>query len=208
MHKCIIIYILIFNINCRYYSHEWLSEDPNRVPPHRDMELTTERLKCFKRFFNDAEERRIVNTEFANFSDGREGFDDTDSLTDRGKMDPKTWWLVHGAQAPLLQKVALKLLAQPCSSSCSERNWSTYSFIHSLKRNKMAPHRAEDLVYVHSNLRLLSRNSPQYHQEETKMWDVAGDEFGSLDDSGVLEVANLSLDEPDLEAVFFNDDRL
>jgi len=45
-----------------------------------------------------------------------------------------------------------KLLAQPCSSSCGEKNWSTDSFIHSLKRNKI-PHGAEVLVYVHSNLR-------------------------------------------------------
>ena len=170
------------------------------------MELTRERLKCFKRFFLDVDVRRKVNIEFANFSDGREGFDDLDSLNDRGQMDPKAWWLVHGINAPILQKVALKLLAQPCSSSCCERNWSTYSFIHSLKRNKMTPHRAEDLVFVHSNLRLLSRNTPQYHQEETKMWDVAGDDFGSLDDCGILEIASLSLDEPELEGVFFNDD--
>ena len=47
-----------------------------------------------------------------------------------------------------------------------------------LKRNKMTPHRAEALVYVHSNLRLLSRSTPQYHQEESKIWDVARDEFG------------------------------
>ncbi|KAG4969437.1 hypothetical protein JHK85_035858 [Glycine max] len=190
------LHCLAHSLNPRYYSHEWLSEDSNRVPPHQDMELTRERLKCFKRFFLDVDVRRKVNIEFANFSDGREGFDDLDSLNDRGQMDPKAWWLVHGINAPILQKIALKLLA----------NWSTYSFIHSLKRNKMTPHRAEDLVFVHSNLRLLSRNTPQYHQEETKMWDVAGDDFGSLDDCGILEIASLSLDEPELEGVFFNDD--
>lgn len=101
-----------------------------------------------------------MNTEFGNFADGRAGFDNHDVMVDRGIMEPKVWWLAHGARAPTLQKVAVKLLAQPCSSSFCERNWSTYSFIHSLKRNKMAPHRAEALVYVHSNLRLLSRNSP------------------------------------------------
>ncbi|XP_028199577.1 uncharacterized protein LOC114384083 [Glycine soja] len=200
------LHCLAHSLNPRYYSHEWLSEDSNRVPPHQDMELTRERLKCFKRFFLDVDVRRKVNIEFANFLDGREGFDDLDSLNDRGQMDPKAWWLVYDINAPILQKIALKLLAQPCSSSCCERNWSTYSFIHSLKRNKMTPHRAEDLVFVHSNLRLLSRNTPQYHQEETKMWDVAGDDFGSLDDCGILEIASLSLDEPELEGVFFNDD--
>ena len=41
----------------------------------------------------------------------------------------------------------------------------------------MTPQRAKDLVFIHNNLRLLSRNSPQYKQGETKMWDIAGDEF-------------------------------
>ncbi|KAG5017061.1 hypothetical protein JHK82_022706 [Glycine max] len=56
-----------------------------------------------------------------------------------------------------------------------------------------------------SNLHLLYRNSPQYNQGKTKMWDIAEDEFGPLDDNGTLEVAQLSLDEPELEVVFFND---
>ncbi|KAG5528874.1 hypothetical protein RHGRI_029512 [Rhododendron griersonianum] len=56
------------------------------------------------------------------------------------------------------------------------------------------------------NLRLLSRRSPQYCQGQTKMWDIAGDQFGSLDEVGMLEVANLSLDEPEMEAVVFTDD--
>ncbi|KAJ1384591.1 Ribonuclease H-like superfamily [Sesbania bispinosa] len=200
------LYCSAHSLNPRYYSHEWLSGDSNRVRPHHDLELTRERMKCFKRYFVDAEVRRQVNVEFANFTDGRDGFDDIDSLSDRGKMDAKSWRLVHGAHAPILQKVALKLLGQPSSSSCCERNWSTYSFIHSMRRNKMAPYWAEDLVFVHSNLRLLSRNSPQYKQEETKLWDIAGDEFDSLDEFGILGVANLSLDEPELEVMFFNDD--
>jgi hypothetical protein len=66
----------------------------------------------------------------------------------------------------------------------------------------MTPHIEEGLVYVHSNLRLLSRSTPQYHQKETKMWDVARDEVGSLDDSGFLEIVDMSLNEQLLEADF------
>ncbi|GAV83902.1 hypothetical protein CFOL_v3_27347, partial [Cephalotus follicularis] len=96
----------------------------------------------------------------------------------------------------------------PSSSSCAERNWSTYSFVHSIKRNKMTPQRAEDLVFVHTNLRLLSRRSPTYKEGGSKMWDIGGDHHDSFEDVGVLEVANLSLDEPDMEAVIFTDDGL
>ena len=98
------------------------------------------------------------------------------------------------------------MLGQPTSSSCCERNWSTYSFIHSYRRNKLTPKRVEDLVFIHNNLRFLSRSTSAYNDEKTKMWDVGGDDFGSMEDVGVLEFANLSLDEPELESVFFNED--
>ena len=39
---------------------------------------------------------------------------------------------------------------------------------------------------------------------QTRMWDIARDRF-SLDENGILEIAHLSLDEPVLEAVFFNE---
>jgi len=45
-----------------------------------------------------------------------------DSLRDKDKMDAKSLWVVHGAHAPTLQKMILKLLEQLCSSSCCERN--------------------------------------------------------------------------------------
>ncbi|GJS79846.1 hypothetical protein Tco_0729727 [Tanacetum coccineum] len=105
---------------------------------------------------------------------------------------------------PLLQALAFRVLDQPTSSSCSQRNWSTYSFVNSLRRNKLTPKRAEDLVFVHNNLRLLSRSTEQYLDEKTKMWDVGGDEFGTMEDTSFLELAQLSLDEPELESVFFS----
>lgn len=191
----------------RYYSDNWLNEVPNRVPPHRDDELSSQRNKCLKRYFPHVNVRTKVYEEFSKFSSCAGDFGSFDSIEDRWALDPKTWWVMHGSSTPILQKVALKLLVQPCSSSCCERNWSTYSFIHSLKRNKMDPKRAEDLVFVHSNLRLLSRKEEGYKKGETRLWDINGDVHDPLDDSvGVLEMADLSLDEPDLEAMLFLDD--
>jgi len=56
---------------------------------------------------------------------------------------------------PILQKIDLKLLKQPCSSSYCKRNLNVYSFTYVLKRNKTA--RAVDLIVVHNNIRLFSR---------------------------------------------------
>ena len=68
----------------------------------------------------------------------------------------------------------------------------------------MALARAEDLVYVHSNLRLLSRRNEEYIHTTTKMWDIAGDSWNESDihkGAGILENAALTLDEPKLEAM-------
>ncbi|KAK9288101.1 hypothetical protein L1049_016548 [Liquidambar formosana] len=200
------LHCLAHSLNPRYYSEEWLNEAPNRVPPHKDLEIQEERNKCLKRYFPNAENRRVAILEYARFSGAGEGFSSFDSLHDRRGLDPKAWWMVYGAAAPLLQNIALKLLGQLCSSSCCERNWSTYSFIHSMKRNKIQPQRAEDLVFVHTNLRLLSRKSEKYMRGPSKMWDVGGDAFDPFEGAGILEIASLSLDEPDMEAVLFTDE--
>ena len=104
-------------------------------------------------------------------------------------------WSSH----PELKDLALKLLWQPASSSCCERNWSTYAFIHSMKRNKLTPERAEDLVFVHNNLRLLSRKSNDYQSGPSRMWDVGGDGTENFVGVGFLEGADLTFDEPEFE---------
>ncbi|XP_042401119.1 uncharacterized protein LOC121991167 [Zingiber officinale] len=133
------LHCLAHSLNPRYYSHEWLQESPNRLPPHRDIEVSRERKKCIERYNSNSSERRSVNEEFDSFSATIDDFSNNDAMRDRGLMSPTKWWVIHGASAPTLQSLALKLLGQPSSSSCYERNWSTYSFIHSLKRNKITP---------------------------------------------------------------------
>ncbi|KAG8371118.1 hypothetical protein BUALT_Bualt13G0053500 [Buddleja alternifolia] len=120
--------------------------------------------------------------------------------------EARRWWLVHGPGAPYLQIVSEKLLGHVTSSSCCEQNWSTDAFIHSARRNQITPQRAQDLVFVHNNLRLLSRNTLEYTKGVSKMWDVAGDAFEASDDVGILEIANLSLDEPEIESDLLMDE--
>lgn len=161
------------------------------------------RMKCFRKFFPITEDLNQVKDEYSRFATCSEELNDFDSIYDRWVLDPVKWWANHGQPIPMLQKLALKLLNQPASSSCCERNWSTYSFIHSMKRNKLAPERAEDLVFVHNNLRLLSRKAEDYKTGPCRMWDVGGDGFESLSGVGILEVADLSLEEPVMETVSF-----
>ena len=166
------------------------------------------RMTCFKKFFRIPQELAQVKEEYSRFSSCSEEFNDPDSIYDRWAVSPITWWTNHGQSVPLLMSLAIKLLSQPASSSCCERNWSTYSFIIVSKRNALTPERAEDLVFVHSNLRHLSRRTDAYKTGETRMRDVGGDSFDSLSGVGLLEVADLSIDEPELQAVSFGLDDL
>jgi len=190
----------------KYYSDQWLDEGPNRVPPHKDLEVSQERMKCMRKYFPSPEEHAKANPEFANFSTRSQAFSESDSIHDWYTMDTKSWWVVHGRSAPQLQNLALKLLEQPSSMSCCEMNWSTYSFIYSLRRNKMAPKCAEDLVFIHNNLHLLSRRTMEYVKGERRMWDIYRDKFDSLENARELEITHLSLDELELERVVFLDD--
>ncbi|XP_061338275.1 uncharacterized protein LOC133285116 [Gastrolobium bilobum] len=150
------------------YLKEGRMNDPNRVSPDNDVEINLEVKKFFRRHFSSMEERATVNLEYVNFVQMKGDFREFEAIENRYTMNPNDWWGVHGCSAPLLKKLALKLTAQPSSSSCVERNWSTYSFVHSMKRNKMDSKRAEDLVYIHSNLRLLSSKSPKYNEGESQ----------------------------------------
>ena len=154
-------------------------------------------MKCMKRYFSSSEDRAKLNVEFTQFSTKTGDFDDYDSICERYSIDPISWWATYGTYALMLQKIAFKVLGQSSFSSCCERNWSTDSFINSIKRKNDLQKR---IWFIHSNLCLLSKKTPEYSKGETKTWDIAGDAFDSLEDVGMLEVANLSLDNPKLEA--------
>nr|KAJ0192606.1 hypothetical protein LSAT_V11C800400220 [Lactuca sativa] len=145
-------------------------------------------------FPNDDEHSRVLD-EYATFSMKSGHFEDLTSISEMATMEPKNWWVNFGAQTPFLRTLTFRLIGQPTSYSCAERNWSTYAFVHSIKRNKLTTSRAQDSVYIHNNLRLLSKNS----NDDVRMWDVGGDAFDSIEDLGFFEVVDISLDKPDFE---------
>jgi hypothetical protein len=62
-----------------------------------------------------------------------------------------------GYEVPVLAYIAQKVTALVSSAGGCERNWSSYDFIHSKKRNRLHPGRANDLVYIFTNARLIQR---------------------------------------------------
>ncbi|KAL2901120.1 SCAN domain-containing protein 3 [Bienertia sinuspersici] len=91
-------------------------------------------------------------------------------------MPPISWWSTYGAETPELAEVAIKVLSQPISSSSAERVWSTYSFIHNAKRNRLNSVRADKLAH--------SRFTSTYKEGPHRKWDIHPEtsliEFSSL----------------------------
>ena len=82
----------------------------------------------------------------------RASFDDAtqaDIWAHEATSDPVRWWRSWGDEFPTLKKLALKLLSLPPSAASAERNWSTQDFIVSKRRNRLAPRRAEKLIYIY-----------------------------------------------------------
>ncbi|EEE64830.1 hypothetical protein OsJ_19687 [Oryza sativa Japonica Group] len=173
----------------RYYYETWLEEAPNRQAPHMDEEISDMRNKCFRRYFS-GDDLRKIKQQFAYFSLFGSGFNSFDSIEDRAHMNAKQWWGIYGNSAPELKKLALKLRTANIIFLCRKK----------LEHLCLRPARAEDLVFVHQNMRLLSRRSEEYYSGPSIMWDVAGDRY-ELFDGGAdfLQQAELTLDEPDLE---------
>ena len=116
---------------------------------------------------------RKIYAKYGAFSTSLDYFNEPHVMNAREYDEPLSWWANYGASTPLLQNLAFKLLSQSSSSSCCERNWRTYSFIQSIKRNKMTSTTVEDLVFVYSSFRLLSRKKEEYTKGEDLVFTLS-----------------------------------
>jgi hypothetical protein len=87
-------------------------------------------------------------------------------------MNRVKWWTCHGENGVYLQILATRILSQVANSSSTKRTRNTYGFLYSVKRNRLGSQKAEDLVYVYSNLLLVSCRGEEYASGPHKDWDV------------------------------------
>lgn len=73
---------------------------------------------------------------------------------------------------PIVRKIAIKILSQPCSSSACERNWSAWEAAQTKKRNRLTPEMLEDLVYVRMNSLIMSKFKER-EEEDLKPIDLS-----------------------------------
>nr|XP_043629296.1 uncharacterized protein LOC122600617 [Erigeron canadensis] len=65
---------------------------------------------------------------------------------------PGDWWSAYGYETPTLQRVAIRILSQPCSSHWCKWNKRIFESVHAKRRNRMEQEKFNDLIFVHCNL--------------------------------------------------------
>ncbi|VFR01594.1 unnamed protein product [Cuscuta campestris] len=85
---------------------------------------------------------------------------------------PRIWWEFCGDSQPVLQKYAIRLLSQPCSSSACERNWSAFEATQTKKRNRLTPGMLGLLVYCRMNT-LMMQNAEEKMIKDSNPIDLS-----------------------------------
>ncbi|KAF7150398.1 hypothetical protein RHSIM_Rhsim02G0002400 [Rhododendron simsii] len=198
------LHCLAYVLVPRYYTNAWLLKPTpgggRRKKPHTDSEVQRGYLEAIEKIIQDPTEAGMIRQQISDFVSNKGVFAQPQAVHDRATMTALSWWHLYGRVAPALLSLALKVLSQSVNTSCAQRCWSTYSYIHSVKRNRLNNERAEKLVFVHYNQRLLSRYRNDY--EKFKNWDVLGDDANIEEDLLTMEAReNVSLSESEDEAV-------
>ncbi|KAK1293238.1 hypothetical protein QJS10_CPB17g00880 [Acorus calamus] len=114
---------------------------------------------CIVRLEPDTARRVSASMQISDFNSAKADFGTELAISTRAELDPAAWWQQHGINCLELQRIAIHILSQTCSSTGCEHNWSTFDQIHNTRHNHSAQKRLKDLMYVHYNLRLREHQS-------------------------------------------------
>lgn len=122
----------------------------------------TPAVKCFC---------KIVSQQLHMYRD-RKGVFSSEWVFEAAETMPATaWWDTYGASVPELQSFAMLLLSQPSSASICERINGEFAFVKDPKRNRLKHTKANKLVALFHNLRLLFRMKKLDYTEPMVGWN-------------------------------------
>jgi len=124
----------------------------SRRKPHLDLDVLSSYMNALDKLVPNEEEASMVHKQLSNYTLSTGPFGSMHAIRDRETFSSFEWWNMHGGATPLLQTLALQMLSQVVNISSAERCWSSYYFIHSVKRNMLSLEWVERLVCVHYNL--------------------------------------------------------
>ncbi|XP_068313933.1 uncharacterized protein [Pyrus communis] len=145
---------------------------------------------CMDRMLGKGKEREEADVQLDLFTNKRGPFADSMAMQTRKKRTPTAWWERFGHKTPELTKFAIRVLSLTCSASGCERNWSTFSMIHTKRRNRLEHKRLNALAYVKYNLALQQRSKKRMEKYDP----IVVEEIAS-DDEWITEIEDPVLPE-------------
>jgi hypothetical protein len=135
------LHALAYVLTPKYYSSSSLAqlapEGGERRKPHTDPEVQNGYMLALDKLVLDEEECAQVRSELSKYISEHGVFGNLHATKDRDRMGSIEWWNMYGSSTKNLHKLAVKVLSRVVNTSSVERCWSTYSFIHSVKRNSL-----------------------------------------------------------------------
>nr|KYP62175.1 hypothetical protein KK1_016700 [Cajanus cajan] len=92
--------------------------------------------------------------QIAHYNSAQDDFGTELAISTRTGLEPAAWWQQHGISCLELQRIAVRILSQTCSSFACEHDWSIYDQIHCKTQSRISQKKLNDIIYVHYNLRL------------------------------------------------------
>ncbi|XP_050222802.1 uncharacterized protein LOC126672894 [Mercurialis annua] len=129
------------------------------------------------------------------------------TLTTSKTLQPDEWWKLYGHSAPILQKIAIRLLSQTSSSSGCERNWSLFDQKDppiEFDLNELAETLYEqDVVLSLEQIKNQSHSKDNGRQDDIYDLTVENVEFSLLESFGTIGESNGSVAENNESAGIF-----
>ncbi|MQM19160.1 hypothetical protein Taro_052159 [Colocasia esculenta] len=148
--------------------------------------------ECIVRLEPDNGRRISASMQISDFVSAKDDFGTELAISTRTELDPAAWWQQHGINCLELQRIAIRILSQTCSSFVCEHTWSMFDQIHCRRRNRLAQKKLSDLVYVHYNLRLKERQLKRKNDDLTTVDNIL---LEGLFDDWVMEMEKPSTQE-------------
>ncbi|GBG66089.1 hypothetical protein CBR_g55432 [Chara braunii] len=112
-----------------------------------------------------------VDAEVCSWIEGIGQHTSENARTQARTMQPARWWRKWCSDMPILQKQAVRLLGQGCSSSSCERNWNLFERIHSRLRNNLGTVKLSTLVFNRWNQHLLDFLTKKQKADDAAKWE-------------------------------------
>ncbi|KAL5706427.1 hypothetical protein ACHQM5_024595 [Ranunculus cassubicifolius] len=153
------------------------------------IEATRGNNECIVRLEPDSGRRVSASMQITDFRLAKADFGTELAVGTRTELDPAAWWQQHGINCLELQRIAVRVLSQTCSSyGYDHNNSSAYEQIHHGKKgNHLAQKKLNDLIYVHHNLRLKEQQWVRKIENSTSGHDNDNVLFESLLDDWTVE---------------------